>query len=132
MQITYSDDRSKGHEQIAALFTELGWTSGAQGERLYRGLENSHSLITAWDGERLVGMASAVSDGHMVMYVSFVAVHPDYQGRGVGTEIMNRLMDRYRDVARRVLVALEGKEDFYERFGFAKSGERTPMYLKDY
>ncbi|WP_187170485.1 GNAT family N-acetyltransferase [Salidesulfovibrio onnuriiensis] len=132
MGITYSEDRKKGHEQIAALFTELGWTSGAQGERLHKGLEHSHSLITAWDGERLAGMACAISDGYMVMYVPFVAVHPDYQGRGIGTEIMNRLVDRYREVARKVLVALDGKEDFYERFGFVKSGDRVPMYLKEY
>lgn len=132
MHIIYSDDNTKGHEQIAALFTELGWTSGAQGERPHQGLKNSHTLLTAWDGDRLAAMACAISDGYMVLYVPFVAVHPQYQGQGIGTEIMARLMERYKDVARKVLVALTGKEDFYEKMGFVKADDRTPMYLKNY
>lgn len=132
MTITYSDDRTRGYEQIAVLFTRLEWTSGAQGKRLQKGLENSHSLITAWDGEILVGMACAISDGYMVMYVPYVAVDPDYQGQGIGSEIMHRLLARYDKVARKILIALEGKEDFYEQLGFVKSGERVPMYLKNY
>lgn len=132
MHIIYSDDNTKGHEQIAALFTELGWTSGAQGERLHKGLKNSHTLLTAWDGDRLAAMACAISDGYMVLYVPFVAVHPQHQGQGIGTEIMARLMERYKDVARKVLVALTGKEDFYEKMGFVKADDRTPMYLKNY
>ncbi len=53
----------------------------------------------------------------MVMYVSFAAVYLDYQGQGIGSEIMNRLMERYAKVARKVLIALDGKEAFYEKSG---------------
>jgi len=90
---------------------------GLSGRATAKGGENSHSFITAWDGEKLFGMASAISDGHMVMYVSFAAVYLDYQGQGIGSEIMNRLMERYAKVARKVLIALDGKEAFYEKSG---------------
>ena len=48
--------------------------------------------VSAWDGDRLVGFARAISDGATNAYVSTVAVLPEHQKRGIGREIIQRLL----------------------------------------
>jgi hypothetical protein len=43
----------------------------------------SHSLVTAWDDDRLVGLGNAISDGHLVVYYPHLLVHPDYQAEAL-------------------------------------------------
>ena len=47
------------------------------------GLENSAYIVSAYDGERLVGLARLISDGGYVNFISDVIVHPKYQLKGI-------------------------------------------------
>lgn len=42
---------------------------------------NSQTVLTAWDGERLVGLARVLDDSELVAFVHYVLVHPEYQDR---------------------------------------------------
>ena len=75
-------DVAKG--AIVELYRASGWSSAEKPDQLHRGLTNSHSLVTAWDGPRLVGLANAISDGFLVVYYPHLIVHPEYQRRGIG------------------------------------------------
>lgn len=48
---------------------------------LHKALMNSRTVLTAWDGERLVGLARVLDDSELVAFVHYVLVHPEYQGR---------------------------------------------------
>ena len=54
--------------------------------------------MSAWDGENLVGIDNAISDGFLVVYYPHLLVHPDYQGQGVGIGSMDILKGRYADM----------------------------------
>ena len=91
-----------------------------------KGLAHSAFIVSARDGGKAVGMARVITDYGYTVYIADVIVHPDYQGKGLGREIMTRIM-AYVDEnvapgqAKFItLMAAKGKEGFYEKFGFLK------------
>ncbi|OYV45432.1 MAG: GNAT family N-acetyltransferase, partial [Burkholderiales bacterium 21-58-4] len=72
-----------------------------------------------YDGKRLVGAGRALSDGVWRAAIYDVAVLPDYQGKGIGSQIIRHLVE-HANVEVITLYAAPGKEAFYERFGFRK------------
>lgn len=119
--VTYRDSKSVPRESVLELYRAVGWSSAEKPDQLHQGLQNSHALITAWDGERLVGLANAISDGYLVVYYPHVVVHPDYQRRGIGRELMARLMQRYEGFHQHSVLADNNAVSFYERCGFERS-----------
>src|SRR6266566_4123486 len=95
-QVVLSERRDLPFDAVVALYEANNWSSARMPEQLYAGLRDSHSLISAWVGEKLVGLGNAISDGHLVVYYPHLIVLPEYQRRGIGTEIMRRLMARYQ------------------------------------
>ena len=57
-------------------------------------LKSSVFAITALDGEKEVGSARVVGDGGYQFFISDVIVRPEYQGQGIGREMLSRLMDK--------------------------------------
>src|SRR5438105_3448310 len=55
-------------------------------------LENSQLLISAWHGDRLIGLARTLTDFAFNAFIADLAVHPDYQGQGVGKELIRRTL----------------------------------------
>jgi GNAT superfamily N-acetyltransferase len=79
---------------------------------------NSRFKVFAYDGARLVGAGRAIADGVDCAYLCDVAIHPDYQGQGLGRGLMTQLR-RLTEGHRKVLLyAAAGKEGFYRRLGF--------------
>ena len=68
MEIRLSETRNIKREDIIALYRANGWSAAEKPDELYSALMNSHTLITAWDGDRLVGLGNAISDGYLVVY----------------------------------------------------------------
>ncbi|HXU05989.1 MAG TPA: GNAT family N-acetyltransferase [Polyangia bacterium] len=131
MPIRYSDDAKPPISDVLALYRSVDWSSADKPEALHKGLLGSHSLITAWDEATLVGLGNAISDGHLVVYFPHMVVHPDYQGRGIGTELMKRMMARYRGFHQQALIADGRAIDFYKRLGFVRAGATEPLWIFD-
>jgi len=66
LSITYSDSRDITLAPVIDLYKANGWSSADKPSQLHQGLLNSHSLWTAWDGDRLIGLGSAISDGRLL------------------------------------------------------------------
>ena len=66
---------------------------------------NSHALITAWDGDRLVGLGNAISDSYLAVCYPHLLIHPEYPGRGIGKKIVTRMQKRYAGFHIQMLVA---------------------------
>ena len=79
---------------------------------------NSRFRCFVFDDELLVGAGRAVADGIDCSYLCDVAVHPDYQGKGLGTAIIGRLRDASAGHRKIILYANPGKEGFYIKLGF--------------
>src|SRR5437016_11625385 len=78
--------------QIVSLYKANHWSAAAKPVQLRKALLNSHSLVSAWDRNRLIALANAITDGHLFVYYSHLLVHPNYQRRGIGTRLMAMLM----------------------------------------
>ena len=113
MTIDYRDSHALDLDQLAALFNAVGWQQrAADRERLAQLVRGSLWIISAWDGDRLVGFARAISDGAFNAYISTVAVRPEYQRRGIGREIVRHLVGDHDDI-QFVLHANERAYPFY-------------------
>lgn len=88
------------------------------------GLKNSAYLVAAWDDDKPIGMARAVSDGGYMVLIADVMVLPDYQGKGIGRKLIektNQWLDGLGKDGSCIMVnlmATPGNEPFYEKLGF--------------
>jgi GNAT superfamily N-acetyltransferase len=128
--IQIRDTRDVPKKAVLDLYRAVDWSSANKPEQLHQALRHSHSLVTAWDGDRLVGLANAISDGFLVVYYSHFVVHPDYQRRGIGREMMTRLMKRYEGFHQHSVIADKDAVPFYESCGFEQS-VCTAMWIYD-
>jgi len=90
---------------------------------------HSNSVITAWVAGSLVGLGNAISDQGLVVYYPHLLVLPEYRRRGIGREIMKRLMNRYRGFHQHMLVAESKAAAFYRACGFVRAGKTVPMWV---
>lgn len=127
-EIVYRETQVLPAGEVVALYRANGWSSAERPE-LRDALAGSHSVVSAWDGERLVGLANALSDGHLVVYYPHLLVLLEYQGRGIGTRLMRLLMDRYAGFHQQVIVADGGAVEFYRKCGFERAGQTEPMWI---
>ena len=113
MTIVYSDTHEIDLDQLTALFNVVGWERRtADRDRLAQLVRGSLYVVSAWDGDRLVGFARGISDGATNAYISTVAVLPEYQKRGIGRKVIQRLVAN-RDGIQFVLHANERAYPFY-------------------
>ena len=94
MEITYTEEKKFTKEQVQQLFLSVGWISGKYPERLYKALMHSSTVLTVWDGEKLVGLARALDDTEMLAQIHYVLVHPDYQGHGIAGKMIEYIKDK--------------------------------------
>lgn len=128
-RVHYSDRRDLPRDGLIALYRANDWSSAEKPELLHKALVASHSLCSAWDGDKLVGLGNAISDGFLVVYYPHLIVLPEYQGQGIGTELMRRLMARYDGFHQQMLVSDGRAIDFYRKCGFERAGKTEPMWI---
>jgi ribosomal protein S18 acetylase RimI-like enzyme len=96
-------------------------------EFLAQQMTGARWVVQAYDGERLVGFSRAVSDGVSNAYISSVMVDPEYRRRGIGREMLARLVGG-RDDIKFVLHTRKEAAAFYAAVGFAPA---TDMMVRD-
>lgn len=85
---------------------------------------NTLYCISVYDGDNIVGYGRLIGDKTMVIYLQSIMVIPEYQNKGIGTEIINRLVDKVKEYKlkspelRCYLFSCKGKETLYKKFGF--------------
>ena len=112
------------------LFQTTGWNEEYRFSRdeLGRSLENSWHAVSVYNRRQLIGFGKVISDGVHHALIADLIVHTEFRGRGIGSEIMERLVKRCREENIRdiQLFAARGKFSFYEKLGFKKRDEDAP------
>lgn len=128
MNITYSTKKDFTQTQLEELFKSVNWVSANYSDRLVKAMSGSTTVISAWDGDRLIGLVNALDDGELTAYVHYLLVNPDYHGNGIGRELALKIKERYVGYLYIVLIA-ESKENisFYETLGFKVTEGATPV-----
>jgi len=119
--VEYSFDRPIDPVQLQRLLQTTGWAADRTVEEIERLLSGSPLVIGAWDGDRLVGFARALTDGVFRALIDDVVVHPACRRSGIGTELMRRLLERLNGVEEVFLRCGAEVVPFYERLGFARA-----------
>jgi len=81
-------------------------------------LEHANLLCTAWDGEKLVGVARSVTDFEYCCYLSDLAVDEAYQRQGIGRELIRLTQSKLGSRAKIILLAAPKADGYYPRIGF--------------
>ena len=87
-------------------------------ERMRQMLENANLVITAWDGDLLVGISRAFTNFAYVTYLSDLAVRETYQRQGIGKELIRRTQQESGPLTKIVLLAAPKAVDYYPHIGF--------------
>jgi GNAT superfamily N-acetyltransferase len=86
-------------------------------DRMARMYAGSNVVLTAWDGDRLVGVLRGITDGAYTTYVCDLAVHPDHQRSGIGRELLARVVAAYPETGV-ILQAAQLARDYYRHVGW--------------
>ena len=130
MAISYTEEKTFIQADIQELFLSVGWVSGQYPSRLYKALMNSSTVVTAWDGNQLVGLVRLLDDSEMVAYMHYVLVRPDYQGQGIAGRLIEMVKEKYKDYLYIDIMPEESRNAaFYERHGFQVMADGVAMQL---
>jgi len=115
-------------EQLGGFFD--GWPMAPSPETHLRLLNQSDHVVLAVDDAeaKVVGFVTAVADGVLCAYVSLLEVLPAYRGRGIGRELMLRMLQALRGYYMIDLTCNEELRPFYESLGFTPA---TGMIIRD-
>lgn len=110
-------------EEFNYLYDAVGW--GSYDEKVSeKALANSMYSVSVYDDDKIIGYGRIIGDGICFLYIHDVMVAPKYQNKKIGSQIMNKLLEKVNQIkienpyVRVYLGASKGKEKFYERFGF--------------
>lgn len=119
MCLTYTDVKKYTARDLQELFRSVGWLSANYPERLKKALDHSETVFTAWDDEKLVGLVNAIDDSELTAYVHYLCVNPQYQGQGIGKNLLQRIKEKYKDYLYIILIAEnEQLVNYYSQNGF--------------
>ncbi|MCV7629277.1 GNAT family N-acetyltransferase [Micrococcus luteus] len=122
--IDYRQGQLPEAEALRALYDSVSWSAYTDDlDSLVGGLEGATALVTAWNGEELVGLARVISDGFTIAYLQDVLVHPEFQRRGIASELVERVFAPFQRVRQHVLItdAEERQRAFYESLRFREA-----------
>ena len=128
--ITYRDAiNGISANQLYGFFVD--WPGSPDAETHLRLLQQSGAVVIALEEEtgRVVGFITAITDGVLSAYIPLLEVLSEWQGQGIGKELVRRMVERLRDLYMIDLLCDEELQPFYERLGFMRS---QGMMIRNY
>ncbi len=108
-------------ENISGFF--VGWANPPLPKTLLQILQNSSPIVLAIDDstDNVIGFINAVSDKTLSAYIPLLEVLPEYQKKGIGSELVERILEQLKDFYMIDLCCDVELNSFYRKFNFIKS-----------
>ena len=108
-----------------------GWQSRPSPEKHFEILKNSAHIVLAIDEKtnNVIGFINAVSDKILSAYIPLLEVLPEYQRKGIGSELVKRMLEKLEGYYMIDICCDESLQKFYEKFGMNKY---SAMILRNY
>lgn len=129
MEIIYKNTHNFSKRQLKELFLSVEWSSGEYPDKLVIAMKNFNCIYSAWDGDELVGLISAMDDGIMNAYINYLLVKPEYQLKGIGKNLVEKVKQHYKDYQRIAVITMIRESRFYEYCGFEKREDKVPLFI---
>lgn len=128
------EPEDKQRADIIHLYDTAGWWTGQaheNSELIHRIVAGSHCFVLAREGNEIIGMGRAISDGVSDAYIQDVTVLPEFRGQGIGAGIVAEILKRLRaDGLQWIgLIASRHSHPFYRKLGFEEMPASTAMLL---
>ena len=102
------------------------WAQNRQRQEMERAVAHSHPVVSAWDGERLIGFGRATSDGVYRAVLWDIVVDHDYRRQGIGRKLVETLISHpHLQSVERIYLFTTHQRGFYERIGFVENPSTT-------
>ena len=89
---------------------------------------NSMFKCFVYSDKTLIGVGRALADGVDCSYICDISIHPNYQGKGIGKAIVNKLIELSKGHNKIILYANPGKEQFYSKLGFSRMNTAMAIF----
>ena len=115
--------KNYNEQEILNLYSSVGWTAYTDDPMsLKAGFQNSLLTLAAYEGNTLLGVIRTVGDGQTIVYIQDILVLPEHQRRGIGTALVQAVLERFREV-RQIMLTTDNTPKtiaFYESQGFVQ------------
>lgn len=119
--IKYHTDKKVDIKKLIQLFNQVGWHDKTHDiKRLKAMIDNSQIVVTAWKDEEMIGFARCVTDFVFNGQINNVVVDERYRGKGIGKQLIRRILDSCKQVTY-ILRGDPENEEFYRRMGFQEA-----------
>jgi len=124
MNIVYEVKKTTPKE-FNELAKSVGWKERKE-DNLQLALDHTLFMVCAYDENKIIGMGRIIGDMAIVLHLHSLVIRPEYQSKGIGTKIMNMMLDYVYEIKVNVpevkvfLGCVKELEGYYERFGFIK------------
>lgn len=117
--IRYENSKALSASDLSQVFANSGIKRPFQDlERMQKMIDNADIILSAWDGDKLVGVARAITDYAYCCYLSDLAVDRDYQRLGIGKQLVDSLRESLGAEVSLVLLSAPTAVEYYPRIGF--------------
>lgn len=121
MTISFKHNKNINTDQLEKLYNDVEWFAYTQEMAvLQQALLQSLDVISAWNGDELVGLIRIIGDGLTIIYIQDLLVLNAYQNQGIASKLIQQTLEKFTKVRQKVLLTEEAPDvrHFYEKNGF--------------
>jgi ribosomal protein S18 acetylase RimI-like enzyme len=119
--ISYQETKTPNTNAVVNLYNDANWSAYTKDvNTLTAAIKNSLYVLTAWDGDKLVGLIRLVGDGKTIIYIQDILALKAYKQKKIGSTLVKKALDNYKEVRQVVLLTDDNQEtrSFYESLDF--------------
>jgi predicted N-acetyltransferase YhbS len=121
MEIKYQTNVMPAVKQVIELYNAAGLPRPTDdSERIGKMFENSDLIVTAWDGDELVGVCRTITDWVWSSYLADLAVSPEHKKSGIGRKLIEITREKLGEQSMVLLLSVPTAMEYYPKVGFAK------------
>lgn len=126
MECTIQEYKNYNEREILDLYLSVGWTNYTNNpEMLRNAYAHSLKVYAAFINDKLAGIIRIVGDGYSVIFIQDILIFPEYQHKGIGTALLQYVLDEYKHVYQKHLLTENSERtiQFYKALGFMMDTE---------
>jgi ribosomal protein S18 acetylase RimI-like enzyme len=128
-KLIYKFDVVPAVEQVIELYDDAGLPRPTRDSQRIRAMfENSNLIVSAWDGDKLVGISRTITDWVWSSYLADLAVSPDYKKSGIGKKLIELTRERIGEQSMLLLLSVPTAMDYYPKVGFVRENRAFIMH----